>query len=231
MSERLAITLGRLKREGITFEIIIDPQKAFEFIETGQADIEDILTAPDVFADAQNGEHAKESDLKRIFQTTDAHKIARVILDEGEVQLSAEQRALIRERMQRRLIDSIVRRGVDPRSGNPHPRTRIEAALEEAKFRIRESASLEKNVTEAIDAIRSVLPISVSTKTFTITVAPQYSGRVIGIAGQIGTIKNQEWGAQGSLTLTLEIPAGMRDELYTKLNDATGATIDIHETK
>ena len=231
MSERLVITVARLKREGLTFEVIIDPQKAFEFLESGDVDIEDILTAPDVFSDAQSGEHAKEADLKKVFATTEPLEIARRILDDGEVQLSAEQRSFIRERMHKRVLDSIVRRGVDPRTGNPHPRTRIEAALEETKFRIRESAPLERNVADAIDAIRTVLPISVATKTFTITVAPQHSGRIIGLAGQLGDVKNQEWGAQGSLTITLEVPAGMRDELYTKLNDATSGDAQIHETK
>lgn len=231
MSERLAITLARLKRDGITFEVIIDPQKAFEFLETGSVDIEDILTAPDVFTDAQSGEHAKEADLVRVFGTSDAHKVARSILEDGEVQLSAEQRATIKQRLERRVIDAIARRGVDPRTDNPHPTARIESALEEVKFRIRESVPLEKNVADAIDAIRSVLPIKVAVKTFVVTVAPQHAGKVLGIAGSIGSVKNQEWGAQGSLTLTLEIPAGMRDELYTKLNDATSGDIDIHETK
>ena len=231
MGERLAITLARLKRDGTTFEVIVDPQKAFDYLETGTVDIEDILTAPDVYTDAQSGEHAKESDLLRVFKTTDAQDVARRILEDGEVQLSAEQRALIKERMERKVIDAIARRGVDPRTDNPHPTARIEAALEEVKFRIRESVPVEKNVADAIDAIRSVLPIKVSVKTFTITMAPQHSGKVLGIAGRLGDIKNQEWGAQGSLTLTLEIPAGMRDELYTKLNDATSGDIDIHETK
>lgn len=231
MSERLAITLARLKRDGCAFEVIIDPQKAFEFLETGSVDIEEILTAPDVFCDAQNGELAKEADLMRVFNTTDVHKVVRRILDEGEVQLSAEQRATIRERIERKVIDAIARRGIDPRTDNPHPTARIESALDEVKFRIRETVPIEKNVAEAIDAIRSVLPIKVALKTFTIACAPQHVGKVLGVAGRIGEVKHQEWGAQGSLTLTLEIPAGMRDELYTKLNDATSGDIDIHETK
>jgi ribosome maturation protein SDO1 len=231
MGERLAITLARLKRDGTVFEVIIDPQKAFEFLETGSVDIEDILTAPDVYTDAQSGEHAKESDLIRSFGTTAPHEIARTILEDGEVQLSAEQRAAIKERLERRVLDAIARRGVDPRTDNPHPRARIESALEEVKFRIRESVPIEKNVADAIDAIRAVLPIKVALKTFDVTVAPHHSGKVLGIAGRLGDIKHQEWGAQGSLTITLEIPAGMRDELYTKLNDATSGDIDIHETK
>jgi ribosome maturation protein SDO1 len=227
MSERLAITLGRLKRGGKTFEIIIDPKQAFAYLETGAVDIDDILTAPDVYADAQSGEHAKEADLKQVFGSTDVSVIARRILEDGEVQLSAEQRAQIRERIHRRVIDSIMRRGVDPRTGNPHPAARIEAALEEVKFRIRESVPVEKNVADAIDAIRAVLPIKVEVRTFEVTCAPHHAGRVLAIAGKIGEIKNQEWGAKGSLTITLEVPAGMRDELYSKLNDATGADIEI----
>lgn len=230
--ERLHITVARLKKSGSVFEVIIDPKKAFEYLQDEDSmDIAGILTAPDVYSDAQNGKRAAESELKKVFGTADEDAVARTILEDGEVQLSAEQRAQIRERKHRRVIDAIARRAIDPRSGSPHPPVRIEAALEEAKFRIRESDSVEKNVHAAIDAIRAILPIRIETKSYRIVAAPQHAGRVLSQISSLGEIKNQDWGAQGSLTITIDVPAGLRDELYRVLNEVTRGDIDIHEMK
>lgn len=230
--ERLRITVARLKKGGSVFEVIIDPKLAFEYLQDEDSmDVSEILTAPDVYSDAQNGKRAAGGELKKAFGTDDEDEVARTILEEGEVQLSAEQRAQIRERKHRRVIDSIARRAVDPRSGSPHPPARIEAALDEARFRIRESDSVEKNVHAAIDSIRAILPLRIETKTYRIVAAPQHAGRVLSALASLGEIKGQEWGAQGSLTLTIDVPAGLRDELYRLLNEVTRGDIDIHETK
>ena len=58
----------------------------------------------------------------------------------------------------------IHRNGAEPTTHLPHPVTRIELALEEAKFHVDEYLSVQKQVQEVLKKLKVILPIKFEVK-------------------------------------------------------------------
>ena len=130
------LNLARLKKGGEKFEVAIDSEKAMAFRKGAISDVRDCLEAEHIFSDAKKGSLASEHDLQRLFKTNDPLKIAAVIVQEGEIQLTEAYRKKQVEDKMRRIIALIHRNGVDPKTHLPHPLTRIENAFAEAKAHV-----------------------------------------------------------------------------------------------
>lgn len=225
--ERVSFNLARLKKSGGNYEIVIDPDHAIAFKEGAPLDLDEVLKAEQIFFDAKKGEHASEERMKEVFGTDDPMKIAEIILEEGEIQLTAEHRAKVREDKKRRLVQLIARNACDPKTKLPHPVTRIENAMEEAKIHIDEFKKPEDQVQEVIKQLRPILPISVETRKAIIVIPSQHAGKAYGALQSFGTLTKESWQNDGSWKGTLEVPAGMVNELIDKLNGMTQGSVQV----
>lgn len=218
MSEH--INIARLKKGSDVFEVVIDPEKAVA-ARHGKADIREAVRVPKVFSDAKKGMLASEQRMQALFSTSDPYEVAKKIIVDGDIQVTAEYRAQLREQKQRQVVDYIRRNGVDPRTHAPHPANRIEAAMAEAKVRIDEFRPAEQQVQEVLKALRPILPIKFEVKDIELTVPAQYASKAYSVIKQFGRIVAEQWQSDGSWKGTLEIPGGMEQELYDKLNAIT----------
>ncbi|HIP62955.1 MAG TPA: ribosome assembly factor SBDS, partial [Archaeoglobus profundus] len=151
--------IARLKKGGETFEVLVDPYLARDLKEGKEVDFEQLLAIEEVFKDARKGERASKEVLQKVFGTTDIKKIVKTIIEEGEVQITAEQRREMLEQKKRQIIEFIRRNAVDPRTGAPHPPARIERALEEAKVHIDIFKSVEAQIKDIVKALKPILPL------------------------------------------------------------------------
>lgn len=223
MSEK--INVARLKREGENFEVVINPEQAVKFKKTGVWD--DVLKFPQVFTNAKKGEVASETRLKAIFDTIDQEEIAKIIIQKGEVQITSEQRNVEQEQKRNRIISIIQTNGIDPKTGLPHPLTRIENAFEEAKVTIDERIKAEDQVQDILQKINPILPIKFVTKEIEIIIPAAEAGKAYGTIKQLGKILKEEWQNDGSLLAVIEIPGGLEEELTNKVNSATHGSAQI----
>ena len=212
--------VARVKRAGRTFEVVIDPEKALEALQKGEGFIQAVRDE-EVFLDAEKGLRASHEDLQKAFGTTDFSRIVQIIFTEGDVQLTAEQRKRLREQRYQQVVSEIARMAFDPRSRMPHPPQRIRLALEEAKWHVDEKLSLEKNVELALKALRRVIPISIEKLTFEVRIPAMHVGKAYGIVHQHASVKSEDYTPQGDLVMLIEIPAGLRDELFDSVNRVT----------
>src|SRR3989338_8095878 len=128
--------VAKLKIGENVFEILVDCEKALEFRNGKDIDLDDILATNDIFKDVKNGEHA--SNLMKVFKTEDKREIAKKIILEGEIQLTSEYKKKLRDEKRKQIVNNIHRNAVDPNTGFPHPPQRIENALDEIKANIDE---------------------------------------------------------------------------------------------
>ncbi|MBN1275336.1 ribosome assembly factor SBDS [Candidatus Woesearchaeota archaeon] len=227
--ERAQFNLARLRKAGVEYEIVIDPDKAIAYKEGEKVDLEEVLLAEDVFFDAKKGEHASEERMQEVFGTADPLVIAALILKEGEIQLTAEHRAKVRENKRKRLVQLIARNACDPKTKLPHPLARIEHAMEEAKVRVDEFKKPEDQVQDVIKQLRVVLPISVELRVAGVHIPAVHAGKAYGAVQGFGKVRKEEWLNDGSWKAELELPAGLVNELIDKLNNMThgSTTVDI----
>jgi len=212
--------VARYKHGKSTFEILVDPEEAYLIRSGAKQEIEDALAVDEIFVDASKGEKATEEDLMSVFSTTDVGEIARKIVKAGELQLTAEQRKKKVEEKKKMVVDRIARISVNPQTNAPHPPTRIEIAMHEAKVHIDPFKSVDELVTETVKALRTIIPIKIEEKEVAIKIPAAYTGRVYELKRNFEVLQ-EEWQKDGSFIALVKVPAGMKDELFSFLNRIT----------
>ncbi len=230
MTDVESSVIARLKKQDSTFEILVDCDKAMAF-KSGNASLDDALVTNDIFKDIKKGEHASENLLEKIFGTTDKNKVAETILKEGEIQLTTEYKNKLREQKRKQIINLIARNSVDPKTNLPHPPQRIENAMDEAKVNINEFKSAEEQVQDIVTKLRTILPISYEIKILAIKIPAQFSGQSYSILKKFGNLLKEDWLNDGSMLATVEVPAGLQNDLFDSLNNLTHGQIEVTETK
>jgi ribosome maturation protein SDO1 len=219
MSEKY--TVARITKDNEHFEILVKPQKALEYRSGQLAAITEVLVAETIFSDANKGTKTSEENLRKAFGTTDQLKVAETILKTGTVQLTTEQRRRMVEDKRRQIIDFISRQSVDPRTNLPHPPLRIENAMEQIHYPIDPFKPVEEQARDIIKLLRPILPLKMEQMSVAVTIPVQYSAKAYGTIKGFGTIKREEWRADGSWHGVLEMPAGLYAPLLDKLGEIT----------
>ncbi len=213
--------IARLKTHGEHFEILVDPDVALELKSGEDVDVKNLLAVEDVFENASAGDRVSEEVLKKAFGTTDPIDVARIIVCKGDLQITSEQRKKMQEDKKRRIIDIISRNAINPQTGAPHPPTRIERAMEEAKINIDPFKKIDVAVKEVMKAIRPIIPIRFEEVNIAVKIPPEYAGKAYGEISGFGQIVKQEWQNNGSWIGVLKIPAGMQNDFYNLVNHVT----------
>lgn len=213
--------IARLPSHGMVFEVLVDPELALAFRMGEAVDIQSMLASDKVFKDSKKGEAASEEMMRKVFGKLDVQKIAEQIIRKGEVQMTTEQRRKMREARFRQMVALIARRAINPQTGLPHPPTRIERALTEAKVSIDEFKSAEKQFPVVVKALLPIIPLKFETRRIGIKIPASYTGKTHRVVRDFATIKEEQWLNDGSWAAIIEIPAGVQGEFFDKLNDLT----------
>jgi ribosome maturation protein SDO1 len=230
--EEVLFNMARIKKGGETFEIVIDPDKAVEHKEGKGVDIRDILKSEYIFSEAKRGLRASETLMKQVFGTDDSLKVAEIIIRDGEIQLTAEHRKKVREAKHRLIVEMIHRNGVDPSTHLPHPVARIESAMEEAKVRIDEFKKPEDQLDRIVSQIRVVLPIKMEVAEIMIKIPnAQTAARAYPAIKAGARIIKDDWLNDGSWAGVVELPAGLSEDFFARLNKITKGEIETQVMK
>ena len=223
--------IARLKIHGANFEILVDCNNAIALRGGKELDMNDVLAASTIFSDSKKGEQASEAQLKQVFGTTDPVEVAKEIIKKGEIQITAEYRNKLKEQKRKQIINMIHRNGVDPRTHLPHPVTRIELAMEEAKIHVDEYMPVQKQVQEILKKIRVMLPIKFEVKEIAVRIPAEHAGKSYSMISNFGKVLKQEWQQDGSLVAVIEIPGGLEQDFYDKLNSITHGDNEVRLIK
>ena len=219
--------IARLRMRGETFEILVDPDLAYKLKSGEKVDFNELLAIDAVFKDARAGERASTESLLKVFNTDNLEKIAKEIIIKGDVQLTTEQRRKMLAEKRKQIATIIARRAINPQTNTPHPVTRILKAMEEAKVDVKLSKTAEEQVEYVVTKIRTILPIRLEVVKLAVKIPAQYSGKAYSILKEFGEIKREEWDSQGNFLALLEMPAGVQEEFYGKLNSLTRGEVQI----
>lgn len=209
---------ARLKTHGEHFEILVDPDGAYDLKKGANIKVEEILAVEDIFENASRGDRVPEEDLIKAFGTTNVLDIARKIILEGEISLTSEQRHRMQEEKRRKVVNFISRNAINPQTMTPHPPARIERAMEEAGVHIDLAKSLEENVNIAMKAIRPIIPIRFEEVKVAVKIPANYAPRAFGEISSFGKLVRDEWQNDGSWIGVVQIPAGAQPEFYDLVN-------------
>jgi ribosome maturation protein SDO1 len=214
-------TIARMTKDNEHFEVLVKPQKALDYRMGKTAGITEVLATETIFSDANKGTKISDETLQKAFGTTDTLKIAETILSKGTLQLTTEQRRKMVEDKRKQIVDFISRQSVDPKTNLPHPPTRIENAMEQIRYSIDPFKPVEEQAKEIIKMLRIILPLKMEQVAVGVTIPAEYSAKAYGTIKGFGTIRREEWRANGSWYGVLEMPAGMYAPFLNKLGEIT----------
>lgn len=215
--------LARLEKGGKRYEVLVDPDLVDQWKSDSSAiELDDFMAMDEIFHDARAGERPTEEALMNTFQTLDVEAILNIILEKGSIQLTTAQRKARVEHMRQQIIHHIHSQAIDPKSKSPHPRTRIELALEESKYSVDPFKRLEDQVKDAIAKLKPLIPLSFES----VRLAFRIPGSAYGSVSQLLRTHQQKegWLENGDWACVIEIPAGMKGDVIGQVlkraNDA-----------
>ena len=204
--------LARLEKGGKRYEALVDPDLVEQWKEDASSiDLDDFMAMDEIFHDARAGERPTEEALMNTFQTLNVEAILNIILDKGSIQLTTAQRKARVENMRQQIIHHIHSQAIDPKSKSPHPRTRIELALDESKYSVDPFKRLENQVKDAIAKLKPLIPLSFES----VRLAFRIPGSAYGSVSQLlrPYQKKEQWLENGDWACVVELPAGMKGDL------------------
>ncbi len=239
--------IGRIEKSGRVFEMLMDPEKAWdakklireeinkrlkEGKEKSRLTIDEILNHKDInlelifesfsiFEDLRRGKKATDGDMEAVFNTIDGMRIAASILLDGEIQWTQAQREEERLKKLKQIITIICKNAINPQNKKPHPYQRIEKAIEEAKVKIDLMRSAEEQVDDIVKNIQAIIPIRIEQVEMAIKIPTAFTAKGYNIVAQYVQIKKEEWQSDGSWVAVVSLPAGLQMELIDKLNKLT----------
>ncbi len=221
------VTVVRYSFEGEKFEILVKPDPALEYKLGKKKDISAVLVSEDIYTDSSKGTKPSTEKLLKAFKTEDSLEIAEKILQKGELNLTTDQRRKMIEEKRKQIVEFIAKTYVDPRSHLPHPPLRIEQAMKDARLTIDPQKSVNDQVKDIVEKMRTIIPLKSENLELEIIVPAQYAAQSYSVLKSNGTLKKEEWQSNGSLKAILEIPAAARPNVIDRLGSVTKGTATV----
>jgi ribosome maturation protein SDO1 len=223
--------VARLSVKGEHFEALVDPDLAWLFKSGKPVDFKALMVSEIIYKDARTGDKASEDSLKKNFGTTETSQVVESIIKKGELQLTTEQRREMVENKRKQIVAFIARNCIDPKTGTPHPPTRIENAMETIRLNIDPFKSSEEQAQEVIKDLRISLPLKVSQVGVSVKASREHAARVSSYVTKSGNVTKSNWLADGTWMGEAVIPAGIQQSFIDKLNELTRGNVEINIKK
>ncbi len=225
------VTVVRYTFEGEKFEILVKPDPALEFKLGKRKDISSILVSDEIYSDSNKGTRASTEKLQKAFKTNDSMAIAERIHQKGDLNLTTDQRRKMITAKRKQIVEYIAKTYVDPKSHLPHPPLRIEQAMVDGKVSVDPYKNVDEQVKDIVEKLRSIIPLKSENLSLEINVPAQYAAQSYSVLKSTGTLKKEEWQANGSLKAILEIPAAARPNVIDRLGSITKGTASVEVAK
>jgi ribosome maturation protein SDO1 len=214
----MADTLARLKTGKATFETMVDLDSAMKLKKGEEVDMNEVIRDTTIYTDQKKGMTAGKDELENSFGTTDLHEVTKRIIKKGELEVTQEYRDEAVEQKKKQIIDFLTRNAIDPRSGRPYTPDILESSIKQAGVRI-DSQQVEKQISNVLDSLKTIIPIKIETKKIKITIPAQHTGKVYGLIQEYK--EKEDWLPNGDLEVIVNLPVGIQETFYDKLNSVT----------
>lgn len=217
--------LARLEKGGSRYEILVDPDLVEAWKDNPDSvELTNLLAIDEVWSDAKAGDRPTADALERVFGSTDLSACVEKILRDGSIQLTtAQRRQMVEERM-KQIVSEIAMTATDPKTKLPHPPTRIDNALQEAKFKPDPFLSVERQVKDAVNILKPIIPLQF----ITIKLAFKVPGKDYGGVSNLlrDSMQKDQWLSDGSWACVIEVPGGMKNEIISRVaNRSSGVEV------
>ncbi|MBO3757588.1 MAG: ribosome assembly factor SBDS [Thermoproteota archaeon] len=220
-------SVARLEIKGNKFEVIIDPEKAVYYKLKKGPWSDKIVKFDQIFKDYKKGERVSSELLQKFFGTKDVYKIAKRIVDEGEIQVPANLRKKLIEDNRKRIINLVSRIAYDPQTNIPIPTLRIEQAFEKVGVSIDPFKDPEEQVKPILQELKKILPFKVKEKEVEVQCNNELFKQVYSLLNQFGDVVSQST-KKDLVTFRVHVPEVSLTRFVQKTTDTYGEKVKIN---
>ncbi len=218
--------LVKLKVQKNVFEVLTKPGKALKYRD-GKCGWNEVLVADEIYKNHVKGEKFTSNELKKSFQTDNVQEVAKIIVEKGELQLSAQERKEKTDQIRNGIINYISQYYIDPKTKNVLPRTRIETALDNLKTKIDTEIPVERQALDLVKKFPNIGLIIKKVETLaTISISYQYLNQVKSIIYGKTRVQSQKHTDDG-IQYQVSMSPGDYDALINALNKVTKGDYQI----
>ncbi len=223
--------VARIQKGKAKYEILVDPelaQQAQAALKKGKFfDLTNVLAVDSVFDDVKKGARTPKKILQSTFETDDVLEVAAIILKEGVVHTTGEQRDKKRDDAWNKIVALISMNAIDGQTKKPIPSHVIADALHATHFKL-DTRKVEDQLPDAIKHVKKVIALTFNERTLQLNnVTPSLARMCLDLCKKMGSVQKENWGADKSLTVVVKVPGGLREEFMDKINDITRGKIDM----
>jgi ribosome maturation protein SDO1 len=155
------IVVVRLQKNGKRYEVACYPNKIEEWRSKIETDIDEVLQRVVVYTNVSKGQLANKEDLLESFETKDQGKVCRIILDQGQLQVSEKERKQDMDKIFKDVASLIVEKCINSETKQPFPLGVIENAMRESHVSVNTHQSAKQQALKIIPILqeKSDLPI------------------------------------------------------------------------
>jgi len=148
------IVVVRLQKEGTRYEIACYPNKIEEWRRKIETDIDEVLQRTVVYTNVSKGQLANKEDLLESFGTKDQAKVCRIILDQGQLQVSEKERKQDIDKFFKDVASLIVEKCVNSDTKQSFPLGVIENAMRESHVSVNTHQSAKQQALKIIPILQ-----------------------------------------------------------------------------
>ena len=225
------VTIVKYSYANEKFEILVKPDPAFDYKLGKITEISKILVSDEIYTDSGKGTRASNELLVKVFKTEDTTKIAEIMMQKGELNLTTEQRKKMTTDKRKQIITFIAKTYVDPKTHFPHPPLRIEQAMTDGRVSVDPFKNSDEQIKDIIEKLRPIIPLKTENIILEISVPAQFVAQSYTVLKSTGSLKKEDWQSNGSLKAILEIPAAARPNVIDRLSAITKGTANVEVQK
>ncbi|CAJ1898851.1 unnamed protein product [Cylindrotheca closterium] len=153
------VAVVRMNKGGSRFEIACYRNKVVDYRQGLETDLSEVLQTDRVFTNVSKGAFAKAKDLQKVFGTKDEEEIAKIILKQGNVQVSDKERGQQLEKTIAQVAEWISKNCVHPSSDRPYTIAQIRHAMSTANFSVHPTKPLKRQYLDCVKLLQGTIPI------------------------------------------------------------------------
>jgi ribosome maturation protein SDO1 len=137
-------------RGGHRFEVACYRNKIVNYRQGTETDLSEVLQTERIFINVSKGQFANSKILKQCFGTDDEEEVCRYILDNGDVQVSDQERAAQLESTVREVATMVAEKCVHPKSRRPYTMSQIRDAMKNAGFMVHPTRNIKQQFLDCV---------------------------------------------------------------------------------
>jgi len=214
------VSIVRYTKGGVRFELACYPNKVLDWRRKTETDLDEVLQTHMVFTNVSKGTFASGVDLITAFGTDNHDKVALIILEKGDVQVTARERQAEAESKLHDIATVVASKCINRETKRPYPVTIIENAMTEAHFVINPNRSAKQQALEVIKLLSATMPIERANMRIRIEVPTKMAKDTKKLIEPLAVLfENEDWALNWTATLLL-VPGNWR-EFEEKLAGST----------